>query len=235
MANDNDFVKDRLDTVDDERFQPNASHARVRMRTREARQPKRWVLSVAATAAVVAIMLLALPSARAVALEGGRSLTSVHEALLEFHNYIYAEFRLLTGQPPLRQKAPELVLTDSSGNVVRLSDYRDKVVLLNTWATWCAPCKAEVPWFVDLQKQYAGDLVILGVSFDEDGWRSVRPFLDARHVNYPVMLATPEMPDLYQVKQLPTTFLIDRKGRIAGTHETLASKKLYEDWIRSVL
>jgi cytochrome c biogenesis protein CcmG/thiol:disulfide interchange protein DsbE len=168
-------------------------------------------------------------------LEGGTSLASLHAALLQFHNYVYAEFRLLTGQPPLRPSAPDFVLTDSTGKVVRLSDYRGKVVLLNFWATWCAPCKAEVPWFVDLQRKYSDDLVVLGVSFDDDGWSAVRPFLSERHVNYPVMLANPEMPATYQkVESLPTTFLIDRRGRIAGTHTTLASKNAYEEWVRSV-
>ena len=77
-------------------------------------------------------------------------------------------------------RAPDFALTDAAGKTVRLSDYRGKVVLLNFWATWCEPCKAEVPWFVDLQKTYTDDLVVLGVSFDEDGWKSVRPFIEER-------------------------------------------------------
>jgi cytochrome c biogenesis protein CcmG/thiol:disulfide interchange protein DsbE len=133
-------------------------------------------------------------------------------------------------------RAPDFTLTDASGKQVRLSDYRGKVVLLNFWATWCAPCKAEVPWFVDLQKTYADDLVVLGVSFDEDGWKSVRPFIEERGVNYPVMLAGPELPEQYRkIESLPATLMINRDGRIAGTHLGLASKAQYEALIREQL
>ena len=117
-----------------------------------------------------------------------------------------------------------------------LEQFKGKVVLLDLWATWCPPCKAEIPWFMDLQKTYGEDLVVLGVSMDEDGWNAVRPFIEQRGVNYPVMLSNDEMPAEYRkIESLPTTYLIDRKGRIAGTHSELGTKAMYEEWVKKIL
>jgi len=136
-----------------------------------------------------------------------------------------------------RKLAPDFELKDVNGKTIRLSDYRGQVVLLNFWATWCGPCKIEIPWFVEFQRTFKDrGFTVIGVSVDEDGWEAVRPFLAARQVNYPVVIATPEVETKYGgVEALPMSFLIDRDGRIASTHVGLVTKKTYEDEIRQLL
>ncbi|MGB9611820.1 MAG: redoxin domain-containing protein [Bryobacteraceae bacterium] len=136
-----------------------------------------------------------------------------------------------------RKLAPDFELRDVNGKTIRLSDYRGQVVLLNFWATWCGPCKIEIPWFVEFQRTFKDrGFTVIGVSVDEDGWEAVRPFLAARQVNYPVVIATPEVETKYGgVEALPMSFLIDRDGRIASTHVGLVTKKTYEDEIRQLL
>jgi cytochrome c biogenesis protein CcmG/thiol:disulfide interchange protein DsbE len=136
-----------------------------------------------------------------------------------------------------RKMAPDFALKDMNGKTVRLSDYRGQVVLLNFWATWCGPCKIEIPWFVEFQRTYKDrGFTVLGVSVDEDGWEAVRPFLASRQVNYPVVVSTLEVEQQYGgVEALPVSFLIDREGRIAATHVGLVTKKTYEDEIRRLL
>ena len=74
--------------------------------------------------------------------------------------------------------APDFTLPDAKGERLRLADYKGKVVLLNFWATWCGPCKVEIPWFIEFQKQYqAKGFTVLGVSLDEDGWKVINPYV----------------------------------------------------------
>jgi peroxiredoxin len=136
-----------------------------------------------------------------------------------------------------RKKAPDFALKDANGNVAKLSDYRGKVVLLNFWATWCGPCEIEIPWFVEFQQQYKDrDFAVLGVSLDEDGWKSVKPFMAREKLNYRVMVTSEEVDQLYGgVESLPTTFVIDREGRVASSHVGLAGKNTYRKEILKLL
>ncbi len=136
-----------------------------------------------------------------------------------------------------RQTAPDFELKDMSGATVQLSDYHGQVVLLNFWATWCGPCKVEIPWFIEFEKKHKDDgFSVLGVSLDEGGWDAVKSYVDRSDVNYRVLLGTDEVAMLYGgVDSLPTTFLIDRDGKIASVHIGLVSKSEYESDIEALL
>jgi len=139
--------------------------------------------------------------------------------------------------PEKRQPATEFTLRDANGAKVNLSDYKDKVVLLNLWATWCVPCKVEIPWFIEFERTYKDrGFAVLGVSFDDDGWDSIKPYVAENKMNYRVLLGTEDMPKTYwDVQAIPTTYLIDKQGRIAITHTGLVSKQTYEDGILKLL
>lgn len=126
-----------------------------------------------------------------------------------------------------RKVAPDFALKDADGKTVHLSDYKGKVVLLDFWATWCGPCKIEIPWFMEFEQQYkAKGFAVLGVSMDEDGWSVVKPYLQQMKMNYRVVLGNDKVGDQYGgVDSLPTTFLVDRQGRIASTHVGLSGGK----------
>jgi peroxiredoxin len=126
-----------------------------------------------------------------------------------------------------RKPAPDFALKDANGQTVHLSDYRGKVVLLDFWATWCGPCKVEIPWFMEFEQQFKDKgFAVLGVSMDEDGWTAVKPYIQQLKVNYRIVLGNDMVGDQYGgVDSLPTTFLIDRQGRIASTHVGLSGGK----------
>ncbi|HKE29922.1 MAG TPA: TlpA disulfide reductase family protein [Bryobacteraceae bacterium] len=136
-----------------------------------------------------------------------------------------------------RHEAPEFALKDADGKLVHLSDYKGKVVLLDFWATWCGPCKIEIPWFMELQRAKKDKgFEVLGVAMDDEGWETVKPFLADIGVNYRVVMGNDQTAQLYGgVDALPTTFLIDRTGKIAAVHVGLASKKDIVDGVEQLL
>jgi peroxiredoxin len=136
-----------------------------------------------------------------------------------------------------RKPAPEFALKDADGKTVHLEDYKGKVVLLDFFATWCGPCKIEIPWFMELERKNKDrGFSVLGVSMDDEGWEVVKPFLADLGVNYRVVIGNDATAQVYGgVDALPTTFLIDRNGRIAAVHVGLASKKVFEDGIQQLL
>jgi len=136
-----------------------------------------------------------------------------------------------------RKSAPDFVLKDGNGRDVRLSDYRGQVVLLDFWATWCEPCRVEIPWFTELQrKQKDRGFAVLGVSIYDDGWEAVKPFEARMKMNYRVLMGTDEAAHAYGgLDALPTTFLIDRQGSIAAIHVGLANRRDFEDGVERLL
>jgi cytochrome c biogenesis protein CcmG/thiol:disulfide interchange protein DsbE len=133
--------------------------------------------------------------------------------------------------------APALALPDDAGRTVSLADYKGKVVLLDFWATWCGPCKIEIPWFIEFQRKYKDQgFSVIGVAMDEDGWEIIRPFAEQYKMNYPILLGNDETASAFGgVEVLPTTFIIDRQGRIVATHMGLVSKSEFEDAIKALL
>jgi len=136
-----------------------------------------------------------------------------------------------------RRAAPDFTLRDADGKTVRLSDYRGKVVLLDFWATWCGPCKIEIPWFMDFERKHKDrGFSVIGVSMDEEGWDAVKPFINGLAINYRVLLGNDGTADAFGgIEALPTTFLIDRDGKIAATHVGLTSKGDFEHGIEELL
>ena len=112
--------------------------------------------------------------------------------------------------------APNFALPQLGSKILRLSDYRGRVVLLNFWATWCPPCRAEIPDLNKLQSELGpAGLEVIGISLDEDGFESVRPFAEEFDVAYPLVVDDGTVAAQYgSIQGLPTTFVVDRNGQI---------------------
>jgi len=135
-----------------------------------------------------------------------------------------------------RKGAPNFSLNDSKGIPITLADFKGKVVLLNFWATWCHGCVQEMPWFVEFQQKYKPNgLAVIGVSMDDDGWKSVTPFLQQKKVNYPVVIDDKKVSAQFGLGPMPMTVLIDRDGNIAGKYEGVVDRDACEKQIRSLL
>jgi thiol-disulfide isomerase/thioredoxin len=121
---------------------------------------------------------------------------------------------------PARTAAPDCELADLNGKPIKLSNFRGHVVILDFWATWCAACRMEIPHFVDLQEQYGNKgLAVIGVSLDEQGPEVVKKFVKQFSVNYPIAIGSEKVAEAYGgIDALPTTFVIDRQGRIVSRH-----------------
>ena len=133
--------------------------------------------------------------------------------------------------------APDFTLESLDGKTMRLSDFRGKAVLLNFWATWCGPCKIEMPWFVELQKEYGSQgLQIVGVAMDDSGKDDIAKFAQEMGVNYPVLLGKEAVGDEYGgVPALPESFFIGRDGKIVDRIIGLKGRSEIEDSIKKAL
>ena len=138
----------------------------------------------------------------------------------------------LQGQP-----APDFSLASLDGKTLKLSDYHGKAVLLNFWATWCEPCKIEMPWFVELQKQYASQgLQVLGVAMDDSSPKDIADFAHKMGVNYPIVIGKEAVGDQYGgIPYLPSTFYIDRDGKVVDRVYGLVSRSEIEGDIKKAL
>jgi peroxiredoxin len=205
-------VDEQLSTLGpDDDWRPDTLRALAQFRAARARGTRGMRIWIWAAAAAMAVFmcLLAFP-----------------------HLWSSASVRVLKdGQP-----APDFSLKDSTGADLRLSDYRGTAVVLNFWATWCRPCKVEMPMLEDFEARYkASGLAVIGVSMDDDGWKSVMPYLGKNKLNYPVVIGNPELAKRYGVEAMPTTLLIDRAGRLAGVHVGPVEKKTWESEISRLL
>lgn len=135
------------------------------------------------------------------------------------------------------EPSPQFALKDLNGKTVKLSNYNGKVVLLNFWATWCAPCRAEMPDLVKLQKEYqAHGLQVVGVTYPDYSRRAVQKVARQLRVNYPIVLGSRELAAQYDVGEvLPTTIIIDREGKIRGRILGIMEPEEFEQSVKPLL
>jgi len=133
--------------------------------------------------------------------------------------------------------APDFTLKDLQGRDFTFSSTAGKVVILDFWATWCPPCRMEIPHFQELYMRYkAQGLEIIGVALDQGGVRDVKPFAEEYGVTYPVVIGDQRVAASYGgIRAIPTTFIIDREGRIAQTAVGYRDKAFFESEIKKLL
>lgn len=136
-----------------------------------------------------------------------------------------------------QKAAPQFVLKDINGRTVRLRDYHGKVVLINFWATWCPPCRAEMPDLVRLQRRYAKQgLQIIGITYEPESKTRVRRFARRLKVNYPIILGTRKLKDSFSSEDvLPLTVVINRDGKVSDTISGILLREEFEQKIKPLL
>jgi thiol-disulfide isomerase/thioredoxin len=236
------WTKDRLAALrPNGDWQPNLSRGFALLQERlDAKRGRRRKLAWVSAAAIAAgVPLMALPATRAIAQRCVSACVEESSRVREF----------LLGNPASsvpsstyvileeRKMAPDFIMQDTGGKSVKLSDFQGKVVLLNFWATWCGPCKVEIPMLKGLQQANRDrGFTVLGVSLEEEGWAVVKPYMERAQFNYPVMVGSDDIAVPYGgLDSVPTTLLIDKAGRIAAIHVGLCSRNEYEADIKAVL
>lgn len=183
---------------------------------------RRWMVAVGAA---LALVFLTLPAARGV--------TVLPASPFERGTAQDARCDADAKPAPL-----DFTLRDIDGDQVNLAALKGSVILLNFWATWCGPCKIEIPWFVEFQRQYKDEgLVVLGLSVD-DTPEQIRPFAAEFQVNYPMLvgLGREDFQEAYgPVWGLPVTFFIDRDGTLCRTHLGIGTREEFQRDIDSLL
>ena len=128
-----------------------------------------------------------------------------------------------------------LTVTDLDGRSISSNDWRGKVTIVNFWATWCPPCRAEIPDLVALQTKYGDRLQVIGVSQDEGPIEPVKRFAAEQHINYPIVMNTPELERRFPgIHALPTSFVLDREVRVVQRHVGMLNARLTEQETRSL-
>lgn len=135
------------------------------------------------------------------------------------------------------RRAPSLTLRDLRGRTLRLSDYKGQVVLVNFWATWCPPCRAEIPDLVKIQRDYKSrGLQVIGITYPPQTAKEVSRFARKLKINYPVALGTKETKALYDPGEtLPLTVVIDREGNVRDLIEGILLPEEFEEKIKPLL
>lgn len=133
--------------------------------------------------------------------------------------------------------APDFTLPTTDGKMLKLSNYRGKVVIIDFWATWCPPCRKGIPDLIDIKKRYGSKGVeIIGISVDTDTKDDVIPFMKEKGINYPIVYGNQNVYMQYGgIRAIPTTFVIDKEGKIVASYEGLVPKITYENHIKRIL
>ena len=135
------------------------------------------------------------------------------------------------------EPAPDFELDRMNGDTFHLDAHRGEVVVINFWATWCPPCREEIPGFVKLQKEYSDDgLTIVGVSMDDGGFSTVRPFADKMNINYPLVMDDGKVGRAYgPVRALPSTFVVGPDGMIQHVRSGYLPEAQLRAWVTPLL
>ncbi len=131
--------------------------------------------------------------------------------------------------------APEWSLKDLEGKTVKSSSFRGKIVILNFWATWCGPCRAEIPDLIAIQKKYHGKVAVVGISLDTTPAAGVAAFVKAQGINYPVLIGNPEVAAAYDAQGIPRTWMIDKDGRVFSQKTGMLSESELEEILKPIL
>jgi cytochrome c biogenesis protein CcmG, thiol:disulfide interchange protein DsbE len=148
--------------------------------------------------------------------------------------------------PKVLANEPDVTFKDLQGKDLTLASLKGKVVVVNFWATWCDPCRVEIPWLIRMQQTYADKgFTLVGVAMDEDGKASVDPFVQSTHfdvkgqqmtMNYPIVLGNDELADKFGgMLGLPTSIVISRDGKIAKRYIGLVNEADLEKQIKELL
>jgi len=150
---------------------------------------------------------------------------------------LWITITLFVGAAIAQDRAPNFSLMTSSGQTVELKKLQGKAVVVNFWATWCGPCRAEIPGMAEIYGKYKDKGVeIVGVSLDDRGWSVVNPFVQKLGIPYPVVLGNDQVVQAYGgIDAIPTTFFVDKKGTVVKKHVGYMSKDDFEKILRSVL
>jgi peroxiredoxin len=233
IGNDDVWVDNRLALLSpDGGWEPSvlAGLTRLKEMQRKKGQVRNRSTWLAVAVGVACLFVMVLPSPRVLA----------HRCL----ECSVAVWRSLAQTSPLqslrpegdRRVAPNFKLNDADEKTVQLSALKGRVVVLNFWATWCHGCQTEIPSFIEVEKQYAGEgLTIVGVSMDDDGWKSVRPWIREKRVNYPIVIGNNDLGQEYGLVGMPLTVLVDREGRIASSHAGVVDRSIFEQQIKTLL
>jgi len=137
-----------------------------------------------------------------------------------------------------KTKAPDFTLPDLSGKKVSLSDFKGKVVILDFWATWCPPCRREIPSFNEIYKDRAQGFEIIGISLDEGGVDAIRKGMKKHKlkIDYIVLVGDDKISEKYgNIDAIPTTFILDQEGNIVNKFIGERPKKVFEDEIKKLI
>ena len=184
-------------------------------------RPTRVSSRLVATIAFVMLLALALAGCGGGSQKGASSETSAAPA----------------GNGETGSVAPGYELADLTGKMVSNKEFAGKVVILDFWATWCPPCREEIPHFVQLQSKYREQgLVIVGLSLDAGGAKDVAPFAEEHNINYPMLIGNDDIAKAYGgVNSIPTTFVIDRQGKIVKRFVGFTPPEVFEETIAPLL